>query len=351
MRPYALLASLAVCAVQSAFAEDAPQGFAPACSTAACPHPVTAVYPAEPQLVGPHLLPPALNPVGVVPAPVALRDFEVRVASNEVVSAQAADKSELLKAKLRDVARLQYEIQQLRTELGQNQQILVKVTMLDVSLTKLRKLGIDIGSASDGKLNVMDIAGLQKAIESSTQAAAGQQLDSQDRANSVPFVHWLLENCIGKVLADPSLIVVSGRPAQFFCGSELPVPSGGGAGRAVEFQRCGTEIDVVAVSTNDNRVRLELRARVSERDDRHSLRVDDSSIPALRVRECDTAVETKFGQPVVLNGMIEKRVVTIKTDGVEHEEVNDIALMLIVTPELLAEPASSENGVSAIHAK
>jgi Flp pilus assembly secretin CpaC len=352
MRSFALLASFAtVIASQFTLAEQVPQGFAPACSNAACPHPVAEAQAQTLHQVGPRLFAPVLNAAADAPAPAPIRDFEVRVASNDVASANKDDRNALLQDKLSEVARLQYEIQQLRAELGQNQQILVKVKMLEVSLTKLNKLGVGISTAQDGRFAVMDSAGLRKLIETSSKTTSEDKPNNQPLGNPGTFTDWLMANNIGRVLAQPNLVVVSGRPAQFFCGTEIPVPERDGTGAAVEFQKCGTEVDVVAFSMNDNRVRLELRARVSERDDRHSIRVDNSSIPALHVRQCDTAVETKFGQPVVLNGMVEKRVDAVKTDGVEREEENEIALVLVVTPELVELPKSAEKPVRAVQTK
>lgn len=337
---------------QVSLAEQVTLGFAPACSNAACPHPVTAVYPRAPQQVGPRLFPPVLNSdTDAPPVPAPIRDFNVRVASNGVASDSKTERNALLQEKLSEVARLQQEIQQLRAELGQSQQILVKVKMMDVSLTKLRRLGVDISSASGGKFEVVDVASLRKAIESPNNANADQIQHSEGQDSPGAFVDWLIANCCGKVLAEPNLVVVSGRPAQFFCGSEIPLPGRDGANSAVEFRKCGTEVDVVAFSMNDNRVRLELRARVSQCTNFQSIRIDDQSIPALQVRQCDTAVETGFGQPVVLNGMIVTRVDTVKTNSGDKDEENEIALVLVVTPELVELPMSAEKPARATQTK
>lgn len=341
MRSFALLASLAaVFVAQLSTAEQVTPGFAPACSTAACPHPVAAVYPTAPQLVGPRLFPPALNAGDSARVPVPLRDHNIRVASNDVVSAKTEDKGELLQQKLAEAARLQSEIQKLRAELGQSQQILIKVRALEVSLTKLRKLGVGADSSD-----------LRKAIEASSKSSS----DGQPYTNAVgtpsSFVDSLIANNVARVLAEPNIVTLSGRPAQFFCGSEIPLP-GREANATVEFRKCGTEVDLLAISTGDSRVRLEVRARVSECDYGHSIRVGDSSIPGLRVRQCDTAVETKFGQPVVLDGTVEKRFETIDSEAGRREVENEIALVFVVTPELVdpLDGVTSEGVVKPVRA-
>jgi Flp pilus assembly secretin CpaC len=243
----------------------------------------------------------------------------------------------LLQRKLSEAARLQGEILQLRAELGKNQQILVKVKMLEVSLTKLKKLGVDFSSPSDGSFKVIDISSLQKALGTNV-AALGQGSYTPNAKEATGFLERLVENRVARVLADPSIATVSARPAQFFVGRELPIPAGDNRQRVTEFQKCGTELNVLALTLNDNRVQLQIRARVSEPEATGSIVIDGSNISALRVRECDTSIETKFGEPVVLNGLVEKRVETSKTESGIRDEVNEVALVIIVTPEIVTTP-------------
>ena len=246
-------------------------------------------------------------------------------------------KEALLQRKLSEAARLQADILRLRAELGKNQQIVVKVKMLEVSLTKLKKLGVEFSSTSVKSFEVTDISSLQKAL-GTTVAAPDQGSYTPNAKEATAFIERLVENRVAKVLADPTIMTVSGRPAQFFVGKELPIPAGDNSHRVTEFQKCGTELNVLALALNDNRVQLQIRARVSEPDNARSIVVEGSHISALRVRQCDTAIETKFGEPVVLNGLIEKRVETIKTESDIHDEVNEVALVVIVTPEIATLP-------------
>ncbi len=83
MRAYALFAlAIVLLAVRGVLAEDQPQGFAPACTTAACPHPATTVYPTAPQQFGPQLFAPLVDFGTDAVAPLPIRDLDVRIASN-----------------------------------------------------------------------------------------------------------------------------------------------------------------------------------------------------------------------------------------------------------------------------
>jgi hypothetical protein len=72
---------------------------------------------------------------------------------------------------------------------------------------------------------------------------------------------------------------------------------------------------------------------VSELDDTHSIGAEGSRIPAITVRECDTAVETSFGEPVIINGLVETYFEAIETEHGVADEQNEVALLIVVTPE------------------
>src|SRR5689334_16589250 len=73
-----------------------------------------------------------------------------------------------LRKKVNELNRLQAEVRQLRAETGSQQQILVRLQMLEVSLTKLRKLGTDINFLGSSTFKLQDIESLTKAIETSS---------------------------------------------------------------------------------------------------------------------------------------------------------------------------------------
>jgi Flp pilus assembly secretin CpaC len=257
-------------------------------------------------------------------------------------------KYELLQKKLREVDQLQRDIDQLRSELGTQQQIQVRVEMLEVSLTKLRTMGIDWTTAETrgGRLNIDDVASLQKAIVSD-KLNLSQNLPTQSESATVKsLLECMTKNHIAKVLANPTLTTLSGRPACVFVGKELPAPDNGAPESAVEYHKCGTELDVLAEALPNANVRLHVRTRVSKPNDARSIKVGDTTIPAIEVRACDTTVETTFGKPVVLNGLVDRRSESIRNDsgdGEIVETINEVALMVVVTPELIDSPVTAED--------
>ena len=132
------------------------------------------------------------------------------------------DKELVLKQKLADLAGLQREVDQLQSEIGQRQRILVRVDMLEVSLSKLKKCGLanqlpsfSIGSVETGGLlginrRVLDDWSLQKPYTKPADCSAGA------------IIGWLEENRIRPRIARPSLLVTPGQAGSIFRGEEIP---------------------------------------------------------------------------------------------------------------------------------
>jgi len=251
-----------------------------------------------------------------------------RLADAQSVVLSKEDSAALLQQKLRTVTQLQSEIQKLRAEAGIHQQIRVRVEMLEVSMTKLRKLQPTIASQF-GSARVDTLENLQKYLGATVAESDAPRPKLSPSASN--FVEWMKDNNLAKVVSRPTVVTESGRPASVFIGNEVPVPTRGADGTSTEMQRVGTELDVVANAMPESTVRLDVRMRVSElRTD--SVPTGQSRVP-IDVRSCDTCVTTRFGQPVVLGGIVSDRLESIKRNTEVVTQVNEVALLVIVTPE------------------
>jgi hypothetical protein len=241
-----------------------------------------------------------------------------------------------LQKKLHQLAALQSEIRQLRAETGSGQEIIVRVKMLQVSLTKMSKMGIDLTDLNSSA-TIKDADDFMKAA---TKLGLGRYSAAKRKDESksfFDFVDWLEKNNVAKSLAEPTMITMEGRPASFHVGGEIPVPTG--APNAIEFKKFGTEMDILPIALGRDRVRLELRARVSDVLGDKSIEVNGQHVPAMDVRQCDTAIETQFGHTSMLLGLVETRIETEKHENKVEELTDQVALMLIVTPELVEPPS------------
>jgi pilus assembly protein CpaC len=235
-------------------------------------------------------------------------------------------------------------------------QVLLKVRVMEVSRTKLEQLGVDwawFGKGGDYAIN--RVGGLINEFNTidKTFTSVGDTFSFGLVGNNSGFfgvMDALEQQNIAKTLAEPNLVAVSGRPAQFNVGGEFPilVPQSLGT-TSIEFKKYGTQIDFLPIVLGNGSVRLEVRPRVSSLDYINSVRINDTVVPGLIVREVDTAVEMKAGQTFALAGLVQERTDTINRGlpylsdlpiiGVPFrrtkDEVNEIELLIMVTPEFV----------------
>jgi pilus assembly protein CpaC len=227
-------------------------------------------------------------------------------------------------------------------------QVLLHVKAMEVSRTKLRNLGIDWSIlTSNGGLFVTGVSGLIN-IGAPTEPQGGNlRFDILGNTDFFGVVEALRDDKLAKILAEPTLVTTSGRPAYFNAGGRFPyVMSRDSQGRAeIGWVDYGTRIDFVPIVLGNGRLRLEVRPSVSEPDS--SLMVDD--IPAIKERVVDTGVEMQAGQTLAIAGLVQNRIESVRT-GVPwlcdvpyagalfrrvEEKNNEIELLVFVTPELV----------------
>jgi len=244
---------------------------------------------------------------------------------------------------------------------GGVQQVLLKVKVFEVSRSKLRRLGHD-GTflQSSGGFFTTGVSGLIANTTNGGPGALQSIIDTGGQTVEFGIVNGgnqffglldaLQQNNLAKILAEPNIVAVSGRPAQFNEGGEIPIVVPQSLGTAsIEFKKFGTQVDFLPIVLGNGNIRLEVRPRISELDSSNGVTLQNVQIPALTVREVDTAVEMKAGQTFALAGLIQRRTKSVNRGlpylsdvpilGVPfrkvEEEVNEIELLILVTPEFV----------------
>lgn len=246
---------------------------------------------------------------------------------------------------------------------GGVQQISLHVKVMEVSRTKLRTLGVDWSTRNGADFFVSSVSGLIDAAAASTGTATGVGGDTirfgviGDNTSFFGFIEALRRNDLMKVLAEPTLVTVSGRPAFFNSGGEFPIIIPQSLGTvSIEYKKFGTQVDFVPIVLGNGSIRLEVRPRVSEIDNTRSVNINGTTVPGLRVREVDTGVEMKPGQTLALAGLVQQRVES-ENSGIPwvsdlpyfgvpfrkvRELINEVELLVIVTPQVIEAVDCSE---------
>jgi Flp pilus assembly secretin CpaC len=232
----------------------------------------------------------------------------------------------LLSQKLAERDRLQREIAELREATKTPEQVLVRVKVLEIDRTGLTQAGLDVKVLGDSA-NPVDLTPILRGER-------GFELTTIDNSALTGVFEKLEKQQFAKILASPNLVTISGVPASLNAGGELFLPIGqAGAVAAKEY---GTRLDVTATTLGDDKVRVEIRPRVAKVDETRGIVVDGQRIPVVSVREVNTACEVTLGESFLLSGLVEKRLETRRVSTTEtKEEVREIALIVVATPELV----------------
>ncbi|MFO0012518.1 MAG: type II and III secretion system protein family protein [Planctomycetota bacterium] len=243
--------------------------------------------------------------------------------------------------------------------------VMLHTQIMEVSRTKLRELGVDWATSwGDGFVDTTvsglitpggAAAGLGTAVTATGRETVRFGVISGDNT-FYGFIRALKQNNMAKVLADPTVVAIDGRPASFNSGGEFPILVPAGMGQVgVEFREYGTRLDFVAKVRGDGRIWLEVRPTISEIDPGRSVTLAGTSIPGLRSRFVETAVELKAGETLALAGLLQMRT-EAESVGLpwisdvpylgalfrrNREIQNEIELLILVTPHF-AGPMQAE---------
>ncbi|MGX7953473.1 type II and III secretion system protein family protein [Tsuneonella sp. HG249] len=117
---------------------------------------------------------------------------------------------------------------------------------------------------------------------------------------------------LAKLLAEPTLVALSGERASFLAGGEFPIPvaqssSGGGGGGntiTVEFKPFGVSLGFTPTVLSDKVISLIVEPEVSSIDASASVTVNGLSVPGLQTRRASTTVELRDGESFAIAGLL-----------------------------------------------
>jgi pilus assembly protein CpaC len=120
----------------------------------------------------------------------------------------------------------------------------------------------------------------------------------------------LLEsNNLAKVLAEPTLVTLSGQEAKFLAGGEIPIPLASSLGSvSVEWKKFGILLNFTPTVVSGNTIHLKLAAEVSDVDPTLAITIGGSTVPGLASRQSETTVRLGNGQSFAIAGLLTDKV-------------------------------------------
>jgi pilus assembly protein CpaC len=201
-------------------------------------------------------------------------------------------------------------------------QVTLQVRIAEMSRQVVRNLGVNwqafgnIGSIS--KL----IPGLSLAANGATSAIANGSTIACPTCLGGSFtglIDALAQDNLAHILAEPTLTVMSGQPANFLVGGEFPIPVSQVNGAiSVDFKKFGVSLNFVPTVFSDGRINIHVAPEVSSISNQNSVTVASGTgsfvIPSLVVQHAETTVELGSGQSFAIAGLLQD-VIQHNTNG------------------------------------
>jgi pilus assembly protein CpaC len=222
------------------------------------------------------------------------------------------------------------------TSLAGVQQVQLEVRVAEVSREALRALGISYfhtdddwfggmrGVSTTGATNTSidigvpsgTVAGDVTPFVFNNDVAAGPATTifaGFPRADFEFFLEALIENKAMRLLANPTLVALSGEQASFLVGGEYPIPvvqgSGAGAGGGntvtIQYKEYGVRLSFEPTVLGDGTIRLHTMPEVSSLTNSGAVTIGGFSVPALLTRRTETTLELKNGQTFAMAGLLQ----------------------------------------------
>ncbi|HRK84821.1 MAG TPA: pilus assembly protein N-terminal domain-containing protein [Alcaligenes faecalis] len=177
----------------------------------------------------------------------------------------------------------------------------VEVKVVEVSREVMKDIGLSAdvigGKPWSGGVNLLPQAfsgGLRLAYKSTNFQAA---------------LNLLEQNGLARVLAEPTLVAMSGHSASFLSGGEIPIPSSAGLGSTtVEYKPFGIGLTVTPTVLSRERIALKVAPEASDLDYSRVVEMPGGGImPSLRTRRADTTIELGDGESYIISGLVSRQ--------------------------------------------
>ena len=218
-------------------------------------------------------------------------------AVREEIAREEQSAAPQLEKKLAELSVLQAEVDRLRRETKSGPQVLVKVKVIDVDVTKLREVGFDFRTPDDGQKQPEDLPNLVEQMKGNADGTALRRFVlSKGQKTPLALFERLEQQELASVVCEPNLVGRSERPAGVMLfGGQFPVPNGPDM-RSMTMKSYGTKIDFTPQLQADGRLQMDLMVSLSSLDMKHAVTlVDGTKVPALHVSEMNACFECNAG--------------------------------------------------------
>jgi pilus assembly protein CpaC len=197
-------------------------------------------------------------------------------------------------------------------------QVMLKVTVAEVSRTVLKQLGVSTGTTGENLLKGTwgTFTNNNPFAINPTLTATSLTLNGPTGAGTSATLQAFERYNVARVLAEPSVTAVSGEMAKVMVGGEIAVPAQGScitsgvAGAAavctpgITFKPYGVGLSFTPVVQAEGRIQIHLTTEVTEVDLANTMSYLNVAVPGFKTRKNETTVELPSGGSMATAGLL-----------------------------------------------
>lgn len=202
-------------------------------------------------------------------------------------------------------------------------QVQLEVVFAEVSRSASRELGFNFLYGNDEQAGALTSPGgtrsnivqgdarpINAGVLGSPAAGAFNLMGFSQAFNLSAIMTVLEDHAMSKILAQPTLVCLSGQQADFLAGGEVPVPGPGGNGAVtIVYKEYGIKLTFVPTVLAGNVVDMRVIVEVSEIDFGNSTRLTGIEIPAFISRKGRSHLRVDSGMTFAMAGLLSENTV------------------------------------------
>ena len=198
---------------------------------------------------------------------------------------------------------------------GGVQQVMLEVHIVEMNRGLTRRMGINYSRLGEsfffGELNDLSELSVEEGVFSFLRSAAVNATFGIPFGDDLYmiFLDFLKQHNLSRVLAEPTLVAISGQEANFLAGGEFPIPVPQALGvTTISFKEFGVKLSFNPTVLNHEKIALKIMPEVSELDFGNGVNSAGFTIPAITTRKVQTVLELDDGQSFVIAGLLQNNI-------------------------------------------
>ena len=203
-------------------------------------------------------------------------------------------------------------------------QVMLDVRVAEMSRSLMKRLGINFNYLRGENFGVSLLNNLTQLVDPDranlgTPGApfgifVSQSVNALFRfhAGSVTwtsFIDALKQDGLVRILAEPTLICLSGQTASFLAGGEFPVPVPQGLGTVgIDYKTFGVGLHFTPTVLSDRKINIKVTPEVSELDFSTAVLLEGFVVPGVTTRRVSTTIELGDGQSFAIAGLLRESI-------------------------------------------